>query len=58
MIRQSVARRLGAPMTSPVKVVGETRLTFSCDTNKFHFDGLVVENLDVDILAGTPFVLK
>ena len=68
MIRLSATRCLGAHMTpssqsahqadgsSPMKVVGETRLTFSCDTNKFHFDGLVVENLDVDILAGTPFM--
>lgn len=67
MIRLSAARRLCAHMTpssqsahqadgsSPMKVVGETRLTFSRDANKFHFDSLVVENLDVDILAGTPF---
>ena len=34
-----------------MKVVGETCLTFSRDTNKFHFEGL-----DVDILAGTPFM--
>lgn len=68
MIRLSAAHRLGAHMTpssqsahqadgsSPMKVVGETRLTFNRGANKFHFDGLVVENLDVDILAGTPFM--
>ena len=39
-----------------MKVVGETRLTFSRDTNNFDFDDLVVENLDVDILADTPFM--
>lgn len=68
MIRLSAAHRLGAHITpssqsahqadgsSPMKVVGETRLTLSRDTKTFHFDGLVVENLDVDILAGTPFM--
>lgn len=42
--------------SSPMKVVGETRLTFNRGANKFQFEGLVVENLDVDILAGTPFM--
>lgn len=68
MIRLSAARRLGAHMapssqsahqadgSSPMKVVGETRLTFHRGANKFQFEGLVVEDLDVDILAGTPFM--
>ncbi|KAJ8349609.1 hypothetical protein SKAU_G00247390 [Synaphobranchus kaupii] len=68
MIRLPAAQRFGAKITassqsahqadgsSPMVIVGETRLVFSRGTNKFHFEGLVVENLDVDILAGTPFM--
>ena len=37
---------------SPLKVVGETRFTVPCDTHQFRFEGLVVEDLDVNILAG------
>ena len=29
---------------------------FTRDTHTFQFEGLVVEDLDVDILAGTPFM--
>ena len=68
MIRLSAARRLDVHITpssqsahqadgsSPMKVVGETRLTFCRDSKSFQFEGLVVENLDVDVLAGTPFM--
>ena len=42
--------------SSPLDVVGETRLTFSCDKYVFHFEGMVVDNLAVDVLAGTPFM--
>jgi len=38
-------------------VVGETPITFTRDNRDFKFEGwLVVENLDVDVLAGTPFM--
>ena len=40
---------------SPLKVVGETRLSFTRTNREFSFEGLVVENLDVNVLAGTPF---
>ncbi|KAK3746301.1 hypothetical protein QZH41_004542 [Actinostola sp. cb2023] len=68
MIRHSLVKRLGSTLTSssqsahqadgssPLHVVGETRLLFTRDNRQFKFEGLVVENLDVDILAGSPFM--
>ena len=70
MIRHSVVKRLGLPLapssqsahqadgSSPLQIVGETRLSFTRDQREFRFEGLVVENLDVDVLAGTPFMEK
>ncbi|KAK2565565.1 hypothetical protein P5673_010689 [Acropora cervicornis] len=67
MIRNSLVTRLGgqpspssqsahqADGCSPLKVVGETRLSFTRTNREFSFEGLVVENLDVNVLAGTPF---
>ena len=40
----------------PLAVVGETRMSFTLDNRGFSFEDLVVENLDVDIFAGTPFM--
>jgi hypothetical protein len=40
----------------PLRVVGETRLSFHRDGKEFIFEGLVIENLDVDVLASTPFM--
>ena len=68
MIRLSTAKRLGATIqassqsaqqadgASPLRVIGETRLAFTRGSHNFHFEGLVVEDSDVDILAGTPFM--
>lgn len=68
MVKLSVANRLGAIVTktkqsasqadgkSPLLVVGETKLILSRGTNVFKFDGLVVEQLDVDFLGGVPFM--
>ena len=42
--------------SSPLDVVGETKLTFTREDKEFTFEGLVIDNLDVDILAGTPFM--
>ena len=68
MIRHSLVTRLGGQLNpssqsahqadgcSPLKVVGETPLSFTRANREFSFEGLVVENLDVDILAGTPFM--
>ena len=38
-----------------ITVVGESCISMTCKQKVFTFGGLVVENLDVDILAGTPF---
>ena len=68
MIRHTVIQRLGCQVapssqsvhqadgSSPLHVVGETRFPFTHGGHTFIFEGLVVENLDVDVLAGTPFM--
>ena len=68
MIRANTASRLGvrvvesnqsahqADGASPLEVVGETRSTITNGHRWFEFEGFVVENLDLDILGGTPFM--
>ncbi len=71
MIKSSVAWKVGAEHaevtltnqsahqadgSSPLNVTGDTRLELSHDNKKFYLDVLVVGNLDVDLLAGTPFM--
>ena len=68
MIRHSTAKHLGCPVissaqsvqqadgSSQLRVVGEIRTTFTRDNTDFTFEGLVVEDLDVEVLAGTPFM--
>ena len=68
MIRQSTAKHLGCPIissaqsvqqadgSSQLQVVGEIRTTFTRDNTDFTFEGLVVEDLDIEVLAGTPFM--
>ena len=70
MIRASSATRLGARISGssqfahqadgswPITVIGETRLTFTRDSHELFFEGLVVENLDTESLAGIPFMEK
>ncbi|XP_033099363.1 uncharacterized protein LOC117103012 [Anneissia japonica] len=41
--------------SSPLIVIGETSIVFTRDGKEFKFEGLV-EKLDVDVLAGTPFM--
>ena len=41
---------------SPLSVVGETRFHLSRDGHTFYFKGLIIEDLDVEILAGIPFM--
>ena len=67
MILSSTVKRLGAYITtssqsahqadghSPLEVVGETHITLTRDSQQLHFEGLVVENFDVEVLAGTVF---
>ena len=66
MMRESTATRLSAEIKhssqsahqadGPLAVVGEVRLTFTRDSKSFLFEGLVVRDLDVEVLAGTPFM--
>ena len=68
MIRHSTAHELGcviekssqsdhqADGSSPLSIFGETSISLTRDNNTFTFNGLVVDNLDVEILAGTPFM--
>ena len=68
MIRLSTAKMLGVKIEkssqfahqadglSPLKVVGETKFIVVRDKRDCVFEGLVVEQLDVDILAGIPFM--
>ena len=69
MIQESVALRIGAVIkatnqcarqadgVSPLSVKGETSFTLHYEKKSFQFNGLVVEQLDVGILAGMPFMI-
>lgn len=68
MMKASCATRLGVKITSStqsahqadgsslLKVIGETRTSFCRDGHELYFEGLVVDNLDTDVLAGIPFM--
>ena len=68
MIRASTAKALGITITkatqsakqadgrSPLSVIGEARMQLTHGSHLLQFAGLIVENLDVDILAGMPFM--
>ena len=68
MIRSSTAQSVGAKILrsnqitlqadglSPLAVVRETNMMITRDGHKYILEALVVENLDVDILAGVPFM--
>ena len=68
MIRHDTAVRLGCKIkhssqsahqadgSSPLTIVGETTISLARKNNTFQFCGLVVQNLDVEMLAGTPFM--
>ena len=69
MIKSSVARSIGAPISqssqqalqadgmTPLAVAGETHLILSRADKQLALDALIVDDLDVDILAGTPFLI-
>ena len=69
MMKSSLTRSIGAPITkssqqalqadglTPLAVVGETRLILSRADKHLALDALVVDDLDVDVLAGTPFLI-
>ena len=68
LMRESVAKAINCPIepssqvayqadgSSPLNVVGETHVTLTRDNLTFAFSGLIVNDLDVDILAGVPFM--
>ncbi len=67
-MRASLAKHIGARIfkssqsalqadgRTPLSVVGETRLPLVRHGRSLELEALVVEDLDVDILAGTPFM--
>ena len=61
MLRQSTAVSLGCDIkkssqSAHLTIIGETSMCLTRKNNKFAFTGLVVQNLDVELLAGTPFM--
>lgn len=68
LVRESTVLQLGCPVqkstqsarqadgSSPLTVVGETSFTLMRNDHQFQFHGLVVKDLDVEILAGIPFM--
>ena len=68
MIRYSVALHMNLPITkstqlalqadgqSPLIIKGETRITVTRNKHSFFLEALVVGNIDVDVLAGVPFM--
>ena len=68
MIQASLVSRLNLPMkeatqgalqadgSSPLQVVGETRFELQHGDHVLYFEGLVVSNLETDLLAGIPFM--
>ncbi len=68
MIKASLASYIGATISkssqlalqadgrTPLSIIGETRLLLSRNGRPLTLEALVVEDLDVDILAGTPFM--
>ena len=68
LIRAATASAIGCPVLpscqvafqadgkTPLSVKGETHVTLTRDELEFSFSGLIVDDLDVDILAGVPFM--
>ena len=68
MIKTSIAKDIGAIIKksnqtalqadglTPLKIIGETHLTLSRGNKTLKLEALVVNELDVDILAGIPFM--
>ncbi len=68
MVHADFARRVNLPISpasqlarqadgiTPLKVLGEVHCELSRDGDTFILDALVVDKLDVDVLAGTPFL--
>ena len=69
MVRASFAHAIQLPVTpasqkarqadgiTPLDVIGEVHCQLTRDDHKFQLDALVVRQLDVDVLAGNPFLV-
>lgn len=70
MVRASTAQLYGFPITpasqmarqangvTPMGVIGELHCTLTCGSRTFELDAPVVRQIDVDVLAGNPFVVQ
>ena len=70
MVRASSAKLYGLPITpasqmvrqadgvTPMDVIGEVHCSLTRGLRTFELDALVVRQLDVDILAGNPFMVR
>lgn len=56
VVKKSSQRALQADGVTPLGIVGETRLTLRRGQANLDLEALVVSDLDVDILAGIPFM--
>ena len=68
MIRESFVKQIGVPVVkssqtalqadgvSPLEVVGEIRILLSREGQEFLLEALVVADMDVEVLAGVPFM--
>ena len=54
-IVKTTQKAVQADGVTPLNVVGEVHCSFTRSKVTFEFDGLVVTDLDCDILGGTPF---
>ena len=57
-INKSIHNANLADMKTPLNVIGETQANFSRGNRCFVFNGLVVDQLDSEILAGVPFMTR
>ena len=70
LIRESAARFMNCPVypstqvayqadgLTPLRVKGETHIDLTRNDLTLRFSGLIVDTLDVDILAGVPFMVE
>ena len=56
-ITKSSQQALQADGLTPLAVDGETRLILSSTDKHLALDALVVDDLDVEVIAGTPFLI-
>ena len=56
MIEKSTQTALQADGVTPLNIVGETHINLSRGKKTLKLEALVVDDLDVDILAGIPFM--